>query len=195
MSAAAGSAKPVVRALAWAYHVALDRLEWAVLGLCLAGVIFIGFVEILNRNLAWHLWNSELASRVSYALTYYTGLFGAALATRRLRHIRIDVVAPYVSPSTRRKLEIFGAIVGCVASAWLAVTAARYVVQAYGPDEHVFGYLSGWIWRVRTWRWPLVAGFALISLHFAVGAGERLAGAQPAAEAVTEMPGSGEGEP
>lgn len=156
------------------YDGVLGRLEQVVLGLLLALVIALSFIEILNRNLDLTLWEAAAANRITFSLVFYVGLFGAVVATRQARHIAIDAVTPYLPP--RARTAISGALLlgSAVVTAWITVTAKRYVTEVIGDDDRFLPDKVDWYWRDRLWKWPLVVAFALMTLHFAVAGGLRI---------------------
>ena len=96
-------------------------------------------------------------------LVLYVTFFGAALAIEQHRHIRIDVVAAFLSPTQvdalRRPLYLVAAGV-CAALTWAAMR---------------FWY-DDWQYVAEHERWSSILalimpfGFALLSLHFLLGA-------------------------
>lgn len=155
------------------YNSWLDRLEWGLLVVLLAAVIGISFTEILNRNFVWHLWDSAAANKVVYVLTFYVGLFGAVLATRSAKHIRIDAISPYLSPRARTRLELLASVAGAVATVWMTAVAYRYIRDFVPVSERFLPDKPEWYWRLRYWRAPMVFAFGLMGVHFAVGAVHR----------------------
>jgi len=121
--------------------------------------------------------------RAVYGFTFYLGLFGAVLASRQGKHIAIDVASPYLSTQLKNRIGIVLALVGALACAGLAYAAQTFVVEVISPDQYLVpsqipdaenpAWYSG-LWKDRTWRWPMVPAFALMSLHFLVGAIERI---------------------
>lgn len=159
------------------YDGVLGRLEQGVLGALLATVILLSFVEILNRNLGLDLGESAAINRVTFTLVFYVGLFGAVVATRQVRHIAIDAVTPYLPPRVRTAVSAFLLLASGVVCAWITLTAHRYVTEVIAPDDRFLPDKVAWYWRDQLWKWPLVVGFALMTLHFFVAGTVRLRGA------------------
>lgn len=152
----------------WLYHRALAAVENGLLIVLLAGTIGISFIEILNRNFNWQLWDSAAASKIVYALTFYLGLFGAVVATRHFKHIRIDAVSPYLNVAGRTTLEWFASAIGLVGTAWAAYTSWRFVAEFISPDDRFLPDKSAVYWQLRWWRYPICIAFAWMAAHFAV---------------------------
>lgn len=143
----------------------------------LGTVIALSFVEILNRNFGLDLWESAATNRVTFTLVFYVGLFGAVVATRQARHIAIDAVTPYLPRRVRTAVSALLLLASAVVCAWITVTAHRYVTDVITAEDRFLPDKIAWYWRNRLWKWPLVVGFALMTLHFAVAGGTRLLGA------------------
>ena len=166
------------------YYSTLDRVEWWMVALLLAAVIVLSLIEILARNLGWHPWDMGANQRAVYGFTFYLGVFGAVLASRQGKHIAIDVASHYLSPQLKQRIGIVLALVGAFACAGLAYSAHIFVMEVISPDQYLVPSQipdaedPAWyavLWKDRTWRWPMVPAFGLMSLHFLVGAAERVA--------------------
>jgi TRAP-type C4-dicarboxylate transport system permease small subunit len=153
-----------------AYDVWLARVEQLLLGLLLAVVILLSFVEILNRNFGWQLWDSSATARITYAFTFYVGLFGAVAASRTLQHIRIDAITPYVKPRTRAALDALSAAIGCAACIGLALATHTYLTKIVDPTDRFMPQYPEWYWTARVWHRPIEVAFGWMAVHFAVGA-------------------------
>ena len=109
-------ANPALGALHQFYYVVLDRIEWITVAILLTVVILVSFIEIVSRNTGIHFWDPFAAHKMVYALTFYVGLFGAVLATRKGKHIAIDVASPYLKPETKQKIDVLLFLVAAFAA-------------------------------------------------------------------------------
>jgi TRAP-type C4-dicarboxylate transport system permease small subunit len=80
-----------------------ERLEQTLLVAAVAGMVCLGFVQILFRNLisVGTIWVDPLLRH----LVLWIALLGASTAIRENRHIRIDVLLPYLSPPLQRHIR------------------------------------------------------------------------------------------
>ncbi|NUN13924.1 MAG: hypothetical protein HUU55_09865 [Myxococcales bacterium] len=163
--------------LKFLYFRVLSTFETVVLTILLAVTVGLSFTEILNRNFAWHLWDASAVNMAIYSTTFYCGLFGAVVATRRLRHIRIDALAPYLPHHISTKMDGITSWIASLACIWLAIVAVEFIQSGIiAIDDQLVPGKEGWFWQTRLWKWPMVIGFALMALHFAVAGTFRILG-------------------
>jgi TRAP-type C4-dicarboxylate transport system permease small subunit len=167
-----GKLQPAIKYMPPVHNNLLARLdarlarleEWAA-AFSLLLLLLLTMAQILARNL-FHtgFMQSEILSRY---LVLYVMLLGAALATRRQVHIRLDiagVLAPSLVRRLARPLSLLAAVI-CAVLAWTALRFWREEWQyAQGQGLELLGLI-------------LPAGFVLIAVHFLVLA---LAGAEEA---------------
>lgn len=139
----------------------LTRAETALAGLSLLLLVGLTLAQTVARN----LFDTGLpaADAVTRHLVLYILFFGAALAAENQRHIRIDVVAAWLSQATldrlHRPLNALAAVV-CIL---FTLAAARF-------------WLDEWAYVSDAERWQtlvnliLPCGFGLLSLHFLLAA-------------------------
>ena len=90
-----------------------ERLEEILLVFLVALMVFLGFLQILFRNLIsiGIVWVDPLVRH----LVLWIALLGASLATRENRHISIDLLSGYLSPALQRRvqggLQLFSALI------------------------------------------------------------------------------------
>ncbi len=139
----------------------IRRIESTVLVTLLGAMIFLAGAQIILRNLfdsgiSW----SDPVLRV---LVLWVGMVGAMIATQQDKHIRIDLLSRYLSPSwrthTARLNHFFGAIV-CGLLAW---HSARFVYFEWQDGALLISGLPSWIAECVI---PL--GFAVMTLRFAL---------------------------
>jgi len=90
-----------------------ERLEEVLLVFLVVLMVFLGFLQILFRNLIsiGIVWVDPLVRH----LVLWIALLGASLATRENRHISIDLLSGYLSPVLQRRvqggLQLFSALI------------------------------------------------------------------------------------
>ncbi len=90
-----------------------ERLEEILLVSLVILMVFLGFLQILFRNLIsiGMIWVDPLLRH----LVLWIALLGASIATRENRHISIDILSGYLSPAWRRRvqggLQLFSALI------------------------------------------------------------------------------------
>lgn len=139
----------------------LTRAETALAGLSLLLLVALTLTQTVARN----LFDTGLpaADAVTRHLVLYILFFGAALAAENQRHIRIDVVAAWLSQAAldrlHRPLNALAAVV-CIL---FTLAAARF-------------WLDEWTYVSDAERWQTLVnlilpfGFGLLSLHFLLAA-------------------------
>ena len=166
---------PLMQVLHKLYYVRLDQIEWGIVALLLAAVLILSLIEILSRNLGWHPWDMGANQRAVYGFTFYLGVFGAVLASRQGKHIAIDVASPYLPATLKLRISVLLFLVGALSCAGLAFSAHTFVMEVVNPDAYLVPNQIGsaW-WKEQYWRWPMAPAFGLMSVHFLMGALERL---------------------
>jgi len=139
----------------------LNRLESTIAGISLLLLLALVFGQILARNLIHS--SIPAADILSRYLVLYIAFFGAALAVRSHRHIRLDIVAAMLS---HRQIHLIRTPLYLISSAVCAVFA-----QAAGR----FWY-DDWQYVADNERWSSILalitpfGFALLALNFLLAA-------------------------
>lgn len=137
----------------------LQQLEDVFLCLLLISMILLASVQIILRSFfsGGLLWADPL---LRY-MVLWSGMFGAAVATRTGKHIALDVVS-YLVPANRKAwlhllIHVFSVFVSA-ALTWAAISFVR--------NEAEFGGTS--LLSVPSWGWNLVfpLAFALITFRF-----------------------------
>lgn len=139
----------------------LDRLEAILAGLSLFLILGLTLAQIVARN----LFDTGLpgADALIRELVLYVMFLGAALATSRHHHIRIDLVSHLhdgrLALLLFRPLQFIGGGI-CLILAWAALRFWLDEHQYAAPHELWLAWLN----------LILPIGFALIALHFLLGA-------------------------
>ncbi len=139
----------------------LSRLETAIAGTALLLLLALVFGQILARNFLHS--SIPAADILSRYLVLYIAFFGAALAVRSHRHIRLDIVAAFLSH--RRILQIRTPLylISAAVCAVLAQAAGRF-------------WYDDWQYVADNERWSSILavitplGFGLLALHFLLAA-------------------------
>lgn len=142
----------------------LYRLEEIILSSLLVAMIILACLQILLRGvfssgIAW------IDPLIPY-LVLWSGLLGAAVATRMHKHIAIDLISHLVPELVMHWLEIaiqFFSLGVCLVLTWSSVV---FVVNeaSFSSGMTVLGFSS---WHLNL-IFPIA--FGLISLHFLIGA-------------------------
>ncbi|MEJ2601989.1 MAG: TRAP transporter small permease [Gammaproteobacteria bacterium] len=154
-----------------------DRLERAgrlledlVLIVLLSAMMLLATAQILLRNVfdSGFIWADEVLK----LMVLWLALFGAVAASRADKHISIDVVSRFLSPSLRLvsqcMVNAFTTVV-CVLLAW---HSARFVYSAWEFGDELVGGLPAWWFQIVmpiafaliAWRYLLFTGSAVLRL-------------------------------
>jgi TRAP-type C4-dicarboxylate transport system permease small subunit len=139
----------------------LSRLETVIAGIALLLLLALVFGQILARNFLHS--SIPAADVLSRYLVLYVAFFGAALAVRSHRHIRLDIVAAFLSH--RRIVQIRTPLY--LLSAAVCALFAQAAIRFWYDD---------WQYVADNERWSsLLAlitpfGFGLLALNFLLAA-------------------------
>ena len=108
---------------------AYDRLEEALLVCLVVGMLALGFMQILFRNLisVGIVWIDPLVRH----LVLWIALLGASIATRENRHISIDLLSGRVSPSHYSRVQGAVQLFSAMVCFLLIHPAVRFVQNDY----------------------------------------------------------------
>ncbi len=139
----------------------ISVLERAAVVVSFVGLILLGCLQIILRN----VFASGLfgADEILRHLVLWIGFFGASLATREQRHLRIDLLSRVLPPRYQPWLDGVTnllALVGCV---MLAQAAWAFVSEEFMANTVLTVGLAAWIVQSIM---PL--GFCLMACRFAV---------------------------
>ncbi len=141
---------------------ALARAEGAVIVLCVSLMLFLAFGQVALRPVTSGFpWADQLAR----FLVLWTGVLGASLATRRRKHIAIDVVTKFLSPRGRAIAALIGNGLGILLCAFLLLVSIRYVA-ANRENATLATTMHLPIWLVQS---VIPYGFAAMFLRFLDG--------------------------
>lgn len=148
----------------------IQMAEAAFLTVILFGMIFLAVLQIVLRNFfrTGLIWIDPL---LRY-LVLWVGLFGAYAATRRLRHITIDVLGRVLPAAVQPAVRVLTSGVAFIACALLTNAAWAYLRNEVIFGSRVFLGIPSWImvsilvfgfggmgWRFLEWiLWPRSGG-------------------------------------
>lgn len=138
----------------------LVRLDGFMAGLSLLLLLALVLGQVLLRNLLdTGIPNADILSRY---LVLYIAFFGAALAIERHRHIRIDIIAAFMTPERQRRLMPLLYLLSAAICAAMARAAMRF-------------WYDDWQYVAAHERWSSILalitpfGFCLLTVHFLIG--------------------------
>ena len=141
-----------------------ERLERALLIFLVALLVFLGFLQILFRNLIsiGIVWIDPLARH----LVLWIALLGASIAVREDRHINIDLLAGSLSPALYRRVQggvqLFSALI-CLL---LVQPAARFLQDDYQAGKTLALGIPLWVSQAIMPVMMLVLGVRFILKGF-----------------------------
>jgi TRAP-type C4-dicarboxylate transport system permease small subunit len=139
----------------------LGRLETAIAGTALLLLLVLVFGQILARNIL-HSSIPE-ADILSRYMVLYIAFFGAALAVRSHRHIRLDIVAAFLSHRRIRQIRTPLYVISAAVCSVFAQAATRF-------------WYDDWQYVADSERWSSILalitpfGFGLLALNFLLAA-------------------------
>ena len=145
----------------------LVRIETAILVTVLAAMVVLAFGQVVLRNVFGTsiLWIDPLVRQT----VLWVGFVGAALATRDDRHISIDAFTKFLSPEVKSIVKIVTGLAAAVAAFFLALAAWGFLREEMASTGEMFPGIPSWAGTVI-----IPAGYGLITIHFLIGAAERV---------------------
>lgn len=143
---------------------------WIVVVLLLL-VVFVTFVNILDRNFQLGLWEYATIEKMVYSMVFFIGMYGGVIAARRAKHIAIDAVTHFLSPRRRLALGVVLQIIGGLTCLVLMSACWEWIHSIIQADDTLVPGREEWWLRVRLWRMPVAIAFGWMALHFFVNAG------------------------
>ena len=140
----------------------LAAAERALMVACIAAMLILSAGQVALRFFAGGFaWADQLAR----FLVLWSALLGAALATRRRKHITIDVITKSLSERGRAVVGIASGAVGVLVCACLLIVCWDYVAVNFGDGTEATTIALP-IWIVQA---VLPYGFTSMALRFAMG--------------------------
>jgi C4-dicarboxylate transporter, DctQ subunit len=137
----------------------LAAVERGLIVALLSSMLLLAFLQVLLRN----LWDSGLPW-VDILLRHqvlWLGIIGASLATRLMRHIRIDALARYLPTRWHRQVERGVLWLAGIVSMVLGLAAADLVRQEQIAGSLTFGPVPTWVLQLI-----LPIGFIIVAFRF-----------------------------
>lgn len=139
--------------------VFLCRVEDVILVILLSTMIGMAAFQILFRNLfdAGIVWGDVLVR----ILVLWLGLVGAMVATRKDKHIRIDIINRYLPDGVKPIVEVAVKFFSAVVCAIVSYYSLQFVLS-----ELTHGGLA--FWKVPVWACEAIipVSFAVIALRY-----------------------------
>jgi C4-dicarboxylate transporter DctQ subunit len=136
-------------------------LERAAVLVSFVGLLLLGFLQIILRNVfAGSLFGADEILR---HLVLWIGFFGASLATREKRHLRIDLLSRVLPPRYEPWLDGAGNLLSMVGCAMLAQAAWTFVSEEWRAQTTLTVGVAAWVAQSVI---PL--GFCLMACRFAL---------------------------
>jgi TRAP-type C4-dicarboxylate transport system permease small subunit len=122
---------------------AYDRLEEILLVCLVIGMLFLGFLQILFRNLisVGIVWIDSLVRH----LVLWIALLGASMATRENRHITIDILSGRVSHDHYSRVQGAVQLFSAVVCFLLVYPAIRFVQNDYVAGKTLAFGIPLWV--------------------------------------------------
>lgn len=141
----------------------LSRLEQALLIALLSGMIGFAFLQVVLRNVfsTSLLWADPMLRHG----VLWIGFIGASLAAQQDKHITLDVISRFLSPTVSRLVRIVSAFFAATVTFFLARAGWTFLLSEKEASEIFVTIGSTEIphWWVQT---VIPFGFAIISLRF-----------------------------
>jgi TRAP-type C4-dicarboxylate transport system permease small subunit len=122
---------------------ALRAIESGILVAALAAMIGVAAWQVIARNLfdTGLLWGDGFVR----VLVLWVAMVGAMIASRNDEHIRMDVLARFVSPAVQRQLKRFACADTSAVLFVFAWYSLQFVRVEYEYQTIAFGGVPGWI--------------------------------------------------
>ena len=134
-------------------------IENTLLVLILTAMIGLAGSQIMLRN----LFDSGIGwgDPVLRVLVLWIGMLGAMIATQQDKHIRIDLLSRYLSPSWRDRAARLNSLFAAVVCSLLAWHSGRFVYFEWQDSNTLVNNIPIWVAEL-----VLPFGFAVMALHF-----------------------------
>ena len=129
--------------------------------LLLTVMIIFSFLQVILRNFfdTSIIWADILLRQLVLWITF----MGAAIATSRSRHIRIDVINRFLPGTSKKAVEIIVNITAIFVCIILAKASYQFVLSEKEFGDILFLKVPSWTFQIA-----LPLGFTLISLQFLI---------------------------
>lgn len=148
----------------------LSRIEGFLIASLLFFILVFAFVQVVLKLMPENLGIQWLEMLLRY-LVPWIGLLGGSLATRTMRHIKIDLFTKIVPARAKKWLDLAIGLFSMVVAAVLVYTAARYFLDDLRTDVSAFTFDSiGMSKNVPRWIFSsiLPVSFFLVFWHLLI---------------------------
>jgi C4-dicarboxylate transporter, DctQ subunit len=137
----------------------LAIVERALLVLLLSGLIGLGFLQMLLRNLfaSGLFWADEVLRHV----VVWLGMLGASLATREQKHLNFDVLARWLPPWCQLWCTLLINLISVLVCMLLYAAAWRFIQDERAAGTRLAFGVAAWVVQ---YIFPL--GFLAMALRF-----------------------------
>ena len=136
-------------------------VERAAVGLLLAGLLALGFWQLLLRNLfaSGLFWADALLRHI----VLWLGVLGASLATREQQHLSLDVLTRFLPAAYHPWLTLLTNLAAVLVCALLSQAAWRFVQDEFTAGTALDFGVAAW-----TAQGIIPFGFLIMTLRFAL---------------------------
>ncbi len=124
----------------------IHGIEDVFLSMLLLGLICIAFAQIAGR-LFFNLGFMGI-DPVLYHLVLWTGLLGAAVATREKEHINIDIVTRFISHRGKHLIQAGTNLFSSIISLILGWAGYRFVLDEASIGTSIMNLIPAWIFQM-----------------------------------------------
>ena len=137
----------------------LSSIESAIIVVLVLFMIVLSFSQVAMRNL--------FSSGITWAdiclrhIVLWVGFIGASLATQQGRHITIDVITKFLSPTWKAAADVLTSLVSFAFGIVFIFSSIDFVKSEYEAQSIAFLGIPFWVIQLI-----IPIGFGLISLRF-----------------------------
>lgn len=137
----------------------LERIETAFIVVILGAMVLLSFFQVVLRNLFDHgiLWADIFLRH----LVLWVGFIGASIATRREKHINIDLFGRILPFRTLNSVRLITNAVSVVVCYFLADAAYKFVRDEKMYETILFNDVPAWYFQII-----IPVGFLLMAVRF-----------------------------
>ncbi|MBI4040476.1 MAG: TRAP transporter small permease [Deltaproteobacteria bacterium] len=137
----------------------ISKIETFILVIFILFMIFFSFAQVVLRSFfdSGFPWADAMLRN----MVLWVGFVGASLATQEDRHIKIDALTAFLSPTWKKISDCVTSFVTVGISCIFVFASVRFVRMEYVAETHTFLNMPFWIVQMI-----IPIGFGLISLRF-----------------------------
>lgn len=137
----------------------ISRFETLLLILMVLFMITLSFLQVVLRNFfdTGFTWADSCLRNI----VLWVGFIGASLATRENRHITIDALTRFLSPTWKAIVEVLTSFVSFILGLVFVLASFNFVRSEYGGQAIAFLGIPFWVVQLI-----IPVGFGFITLRF-----------------------------